>query len=481
VDPVTYGADESHARLIVDAALDAIIVSDPSGRILDWNQGATELCGWTAAEVVGRTMAETVLPPDRVGPYSETVAELCAPGAREQRVRREGKCRDREGRVFPVEVAIACCRVDGETTIVNFVRDLSREQAAADELRETNQLLRALLDASPLAINAIDLDGRTTVWNPAAERAFGWTAREALGEQLPVIPPEDVDVYEERRARVYGGEVITDEQARMLCRDGSRIDVSLSVAPIYGPDGRVSGSIAITIDITERLRAFDLLRKGDDERRRLLSRLVHAQEEERQRIAADIHDDSVQVLTALALRLGMLGRKTDDPATLESLAEAERTARLAITRLRHLMFELRPPVLDRDGLATALRMQMEQAKQSHGLDFVLDDELETEPDGDGRALVYRIAQEALVNVVKHAEASTVRVRLRSQGGSVLVTIADDGRGFDLTADPTRHFGLASMRERAEMTGGWCRVESAPGRGTVVEFLVPWDTSRSEAA
>jgi PAS domain S-box-containing protein len=592
-------ASEQWAQLIVDSALDAIVTADREGRILAWNRRAEEMFGWSAEEAIGRTMTETILPPDRVEVYRSGVEELLSGNRGYGYVRSEGSSRDRCGRVFPVEVATAAIPAGDETVIVNFVRDLTREHASLEELREknellkalvdglplavtvtdaegrvalwntsaetmfgwssaevlgkplptvpsdgldgflanrrrvfagetlrdfrvaalrrdgtefevnvtaapiydgdgtvcasmgiitdltdqnrvaaqlreTNQLLQALLEATPLPITVIDTDGNTTLWNPAAERLFGWTAEEVLGGALPIVPPEEVEDFAIRRARVAAGETLTDVPLRRRRRDGTPLDISLSAAPIRDSEGNVSATVGIYLDVTERLRAFELLRNGDAERRSLLSKLVRAQEDERQRIAADIHDDSVQVLTALALRLEMLRRKTDDPAALESLAEALRTARLAVTRLRHLMFELRPPVLDRDGLAAALLMHIEQAKQDYGVEFVFEDRLEDEPEGDTRALVYRIAQEALVNAVKHAQASTVKLLLQSRGG-VLVRISDDGRGFDPAVGTGTHVGLVAMRERAEMTGGWCRVESAPGQGTVVEFFVPSST------
>ena len=234
------------------------------------------------------------------------------------------------------------------------------------------------------------------------------------------------------------------------------------------------------MDVTDRLRAYELLRAGDEERRRLLAKLVRAQEEERQRISGDIHDDSVQVLTALALRLEMLRRRLDDPIALAELAEAEQTARLAITRLRHLMFELRPPALDRDGLVAALRMHLEQVRQDFGINFSIENALATELHEETRALVYRIAQEALVNAAKHARASHLGVRIEAQNGSVVVRVADDGRGFDPEDEHRGHLGLVFMRERAEMAGGWCRIRSAPGEGTVVEFAVPVNGSNGTA-
>lgn len=221
--------------------------------------------------------------------------------------------------------------------------------------------------------------------------------------------------------------------------------------------------------------SFELFRETDEERRALLARLVRAQEEERQRIASDIHDDSIQVLTALTLRLDLLRRRLDDPDLLEMLREIEQTARLSIGRLRLLLFELRPPALDREGLAAALRLYLEQTRIDSGLEYSLESQLTAEPDVETRTILYRISQEAVGNVRRHARAKRIGILLKETEEGILVRIADNGTGFSAVEtgrEQPGHLGLASMRERAEIAGGWWRLDSTPGRGTTVEFLVP---------
>jgi signal transduction histidine kinase len=139
--------------------------------------------------------------------------------------------------------------------------------------------------------------------------------------------------------------------------------------------------------------------------------------------------------------------------------------------MRGLVFALRPPALDWAGVASALRLYLEETRERFGLAYELDNRMAAEPSGEVRLNVYRIAQEAITNVRKHAGADWVHVSLASRGGGVLVTIRDDGRGADAAPD-ARSFGLASMRERAESAGGWWRMESGRTGGTTVEFWVP---------
>jgi signal transduction histidine kinase len=208
-----------------------------------------------------------------------------------------------------------------------------------------------------------------------------------------------------------------------------------------------------------------------NERGRLLEHIVGAQEEERRRIALDVHDDYLQSLTAVRMQLERLVDGLGEPVQREIAEQLVRDVLATTERMRSLVFDLRPPALDWAGVASALRLYLEETRDRFGLAYELDNRLDDEPPGEVRLKVYRIAQEAITNVRKHAGAGRVRVSLASRDGGVLVTIADDGTGIDAPPD-ARSFGLASMRERAESAGGWWRIESGRTGGTRVEFWVP---------
>ncbi|MHB8571896.1 MAG: sensor histidine kinase [Candidatus Dormibacteria bacterium] len=221
----------------------------------------------------------------------------------------------------------------------------------------------------------------------------------------------------------------------------------------------------------------DELARVDAERRALLQRVVEAQEDERERIARDLHDDAVQVMTAVNMRLSTLRSRLADDSERAAAEQLESTVSLSIERLRHLVFELSPPELERSGLAAALRRRLEDSAGVAGFRFEIRNGLHHEPDSDTRTILYRIAQEALVNAEKHSNARQVVIELLESLNGLTVRVIDDGSGFDTgdgagRGDRPGHLGLVSMRERAEMAGGWCRIQSAPGRGTTVEFWVP---------
>jgi signal transduction histidine kinase len=225
-------------------------------------------------------------------------------------------------------------------------------------------------------------------------------------------------------------------------------------------------------------RTMQAVERLEEERRKLAADLVDAEEKERNRIAAEVHDDSLQVLSALDMRLHSMARGEDDEERSRSLESVREIVRLAGERLRNLVFDLRPPELERVGLSAVLRASLERLSAESGIEVELHDELEAPPPADGGIVIYRITQEALANVRKHARATGVVVTLRQEDGGCLVQIRDDGQGFDPTENgghASKHFGLTVMRERAETVGGWIRVESLPGEGTVVEAWVPGPT------
>ncbi len=231
----------------------------------------------------------------------------------------------------------------------------------------------------------------------------------------------------------------------------------------------------------EELRhVVEALRMTEHERARLFDEVVKAAEDERVRVAGELHDGPIQQLTALALTLDLTNihlNRGDVPALKNALVAARRNAGDQMEALRRLMVELRPPALDEIGLEAALRDYAAEFDRrcNARCDFV--GEIgERRLGASVETTLYRVAQEALTNVDRHAKASTVRVLLTCDSRSVRLRIEDDGAGFDEKASSelirTGHFGLVGMRERVERAGGDCRSSSRLGRGTVVEATLP---------
>jgi signal transduction histidine kinase len=224
---------------------------------------------------------------------------------------------------------------------------------------------------------------------------------------------------------------------------------------------------------TELTESLGELRRVDAQRRQLLGRLVDAQEHERQRIAADIHDDPIQQMTALGIRLETLQRRIEDPSVREAIATSIETVNAIIGRLRSLLFLLRPPAIDENLLVRAISELLERVADETGVRHRVRDELTAEPPVPLRAAAYRIAQEAITNIGKHAKATIVTVTLQSRAGGIYIRVEDDGVGPPSELGPEHgHFGLQSMQERAQMLGGWWRFGPGDPGGAAVEYWLP---------
>jgi PAS domain S-box-containing protein len=269
---------------------------------------------------------------------------------------------------------------------------------------------------------------------------------------------------------------------RWIRKDSTIVWTEHRTVPVHDRDGTLVAIEGIIRDVTEAKRAEQqtahlvrTLRDVDAERRHLLARCVNAQEEESSRIAADIHDDSIQVMAVVSIRLGMLAMQLSDPVQLRTLGKLQEAVELSVNKLRRLMFDLRPLALDRGGLAVALREHLEPADGETGLAFEIQDHFVAEPPPQTRVILYRVAQEALANVRKHSAADHVTIALETLDRGCLVRIKDNGVGFSAgehAESPLGHMGLTAMRERAEMAGGWARIFSEPGQGTTIECWVP---------
>jgi PAS domain S-box-containing protein len=392
------------------------------------------------------------------------------------------------GRAFEgcVQPLLDAGRVIG---VVGAAFDITDRKRAEESLSRLERQHALILDSAGEGIVGVGIRGNATFVNRAAAQMLGWELGELLGRNVHAVfhhSHEDGSPYpaDDCPTSAVLRDGVTRETADDVFwrRDGSSFFVEYVAAPLR-LDGRAIGAVLVFRDVTERRRAedelrtnFRLLRKSHEDRRRLVAQLVHAEEEERRRIAGDIHDDSLQLMAAVAMHLYNVRRIAQDEEERVALEALEESVREAIGRLRHLLFELRPPTLDRGGLSAALRLLMEQIIEPLGTTWSVEDRLSTEPPLEARTILYRIAQEALANVRKHAGAARVDVTIDEQGGGFLVSVSDDGRGFepDVLRPRPGHLGVSAMRERAEVVGGWFRLESAPGQGARVEFWVPLD-------
>ena len=348
---------------------------------------------------------------------------------------------------------------------------------------------RSLVEGVPAILYIDEADDTSTnrYTSPQVSELLGFTPEEWSGEPdlwFRQLHPDDRSEAIAAHHRSNETGELYQAEYRLLARDGRVVWIRDEAVLVRDDAGTPLFWRGVMQDITEekqieeQLRwSLEVLRRTVQQRRELSRRLEGAQEEERRRIASDIHDDSIQVMSAVDMRLQILAQLGPSAVTSDEVIEIQGTVKQAIERLRHLLFELRPAALDRDGLIAALEQYVEHTGRPAGWTWDVADRLDREPPPDLRAILYRIAQEAIGNAGKHAAASRVEVLAESDDTGVSVTVRDDGGGFATSsANEQRpgHLGLTTMVERAELTGGHCRITSAPGAGTTVEVWLPLD-------
>ncbi len=254
---------------IVESSQDAIIGEDLDGRITSWNKGAERMYGYTADEIIGKNISSLV-PPGRFNEIPRTM-EALRTGRRIMnfetlRAAKDGKLLDVSLTVSPV--------LDSDQTVVGasvIARDITERKIAEEALRKANE---TSVYASPVPIGAIDATGHVTMWNPAAERVFGWNEKDVIGKPNPILPEEEAEAAALLHKRLLSGETLTGVEVRRRKRDGSLVDISLSASPLWDANHRVKGIIGFLTDITERKRAEEALRKTEEKYRGIFENAV---------------------------------------------------------------------------------------------------------------------------------------------------------------------------------------------------------------
>lgn len=339
--------------------------------------------------------------------------------------------------------------------------------------------LRWLIGGIPAATYVDDPDGRPLYVSPQIQLVFGCTREEWMASSdfwlTRVHPDERAQTARWYAAHVDSGVPLAHEY-RIVCPDGSIRWIHDRVAVMRGRDGAVIATHGVLLDITDTRVAEQRLRERDAQVQRLLSKLMRAEEDERQRIAGELHDDTIQAMTAALIALECCLR--DEPAgrPQQRLEKARDTLRTAIDRTRRLTFDLRPPVLEHDGLEGAIQSLVHEATRAGGLQ-VSCSIVSSRYDHEVEEQVYRVVRQSLTNVVNHARATRVAIAIAEREGALDVTLTDDGIGFDVSAAlsdhrPEPHFGIAMMAERVQLGGGSLELRSQPGKGTTVSFTLP---------
>jgi PAS domain S-box-containing protein len=455
-------ANERSLRLALKSVDMAVFHQD---RDLRYTWMYSPQLGYMPDNVLGRTDPE-LLSPDDLPPIVDLkrgVLENGVGARAEVSVTRLNKKHYFDLVVEPlVDAAGNIVGVTGASTDITERKRAERERAQ----------LAAIVESSNDAVLLRGLDGTILSWNAAAERLFGWSEQEALGQPIDlIVPPERTGTLRRFVEGAARGETFSPVESIHLRKDGARIPTQVTFSPIADPRGTVIGHSYTVRDMTELKRKEEVLRGYASRLRKLSYRLRTVEEKERHAISRELHDRIGQELSTFGLILGSLGAKLprESLRTVEKqLHDMQGLLKSMVANVRDVMAELRPPVLDDYGLLAALRQLASEFAQRSGIAAELSGvDLQSRLPPIVETAMFRISQEALNNIAKHAQAKHVEIGLYEVSGRVTLDIADDGVGFDSNETPPdkQHWGLITMRERAEAVGIDFRLESAPGAGT----------------
>jgi PAS domain S-box-containing protein len=496
-------------EILINSSVDGILAFDRECRYILWNSAMEQISGMKSEEVLGQKAFE-------IFPFlTETGEDRFFLEALEGRsnvthnrrysVGRTGREGFYEGHYSPL------CDSAGEI-IGGFaiVREVTEQLSTEEQLRMGEKRYRDLVEKSLGLMSTHDMQGVLLSVNPAAAKLLGYRPEEMVGRNFA----EFIALSMRERVPLYLAQLKHERSGyglmRVVTRSGEeRIWIYRNTR--YDEEGRDSYVIGHAQDITERVRAEEALRRARDELeqrvaertaelreanrilkeqigerqrieealRRLADRLTTAQEDEHRRISRSLHDEAGQSLTALSVRLHRLEKRFaehngDDRQVRAELAELRQIAESTQEGLRNMARTLHPSVLEHFGLTEAVRSFLQDA----GMDS--DVELRADVSKDfprfsptAETMVYRIIQEAVTNALRHARAKRIRVAFGGNNGTAIISIEDDGRGFDTRgAEALSSIGLVSMGERAEIIGGRLLISSNAGRGTSVTLSIP---------
>jgi PAS domain S-box-containing protein len=484
-------------------------------RIFDLNPAAADITGLSAEILRGKSLAEFrgLL---KTSFFERCLEALLAMKPRELGEVSYGDEQIREG-VYSVQLLPLT-----QDFLAVAIENVTERRLAEQRVRESEDSFRHLVEGvREYALFQLDSEGRVVTWNPGAERLKGYAAEEIIGKHFSVFyPPKDVQSGKPSRnlAEALQKGQIEDEGWRVR-KDGSRFWANVVITALLNERGNLQGFAKLTRDMSKQRERMESLRKAKEELqlrvdqraedllqvnrelraevaererveeklrmsleqlRALAARLQEVREEERAGVAREIHDELGQACTAIKMDLALIGRKATKRQT-QLQAKVKGAMELVdnmIQTLRRIASDLRPRTLDDLGLTAALEWQAQEFENRTGIrcSLTLPDEV-LALDREMSTAIFRIFQESLTNVVRHAQATQVAARLAKEGNALILEVRDNGKGFDAEEVRQRKsLGLVGMQERALLLNGEIKIEGEPGAGTNMKLRIPFTSS-----
>ncbi|HET7731029.1 MAG TPA: PAS domain S-box protein [Usitatibacter sp.] len=472
---------EARVGGIVESAMDAIITIDGDQRIVQFNAAAERVFRWPRAAVLGQHI--DLLIPQRFRASHHSHVERFAQTATTSRGMGNQTILyglRANGEEFPIEASISLHEEDGRKLFTVILRDIERRVRNEEMLARSEARLRGVLDSAMDAIITVDERQHIVLFNKAAEEVFRCSRDEAVGAPLDWFIPERYRGGHRELVRRFGEGSATSRRmghARVvmgLRRNGEEFPIEASISQVQEGGQRLY--TVILRDVTERSKADEALRRSKQEIQDLALTASSAREQEKSRIARELHDELGQALTALKIDVTWLREHLPGAADEvgRKLGSMQVLLDGTVAAARRISSDLRPLMLDDLGLTAAAEWLAHNFSSRTGIpcELVIGEGDLDLPDPHATA-VFRVLQECLTNVAKHADATQVEATLERTPSEVILTVSDNGRGFSVE-DPRNpgSYGLVGLKERAYLLGGTVSIDSQPGRGTRVEMRIP---------
>lgn len=469
-------------RDLVDAAMDPIITVDEGQRIVVFNPAAEQAFGYAKADVIGRPL-EMLIPERFRTSHHDHVARFGTTGVTSRRMGEQAVlvALRNGGREFPIEASISQ-HIDAERKFYTVIlRDVGERIRSAALLQRSEARLRGILDSAMDAIISVDENQCVIFYNDSAEAMFGWSREETLGAPLSMFIPERFRGAHTSHVELFGATGTTSRRmggslrvVMGLRRNREEFPIDASISQIETADARFY--TVILRDVTARFQSVEALRRSKQELQELGAAAHMTREQEKTRIARELHDELGQMLTMLQMDVAWCRERSPawDPAFTAKLDRMATLLKSTIAATRRIASDLRPLMLDDLGLVPSIEWLVENFGQRTGIvcDLTVGD-VSVELSHAQATAVFRIVQESLTNIAKHAKASHADIAIEMDDGRLVVRVEDDGVGFVPTGPrKPNSFGLFGLRERAQLLGGETTIVSTPGQGTMVEARLP---------
>jgi PAS domain S-box-containing protein len=469
---------EATFRALSQNAPAAIFVCH-EGKITYANPAASAITGYSNEELCGSNFSAMTHPD-----FRDLVCEgdPAQPRGEPAPLRHELKVMTKAGEERWFDFTRAPYEFEGQPATVAIALDTTERKRAEEALGESQQLLQLVLATLPVGVLVTNRAGDVILANAAANRIWGgppiapgperWAQSKAWwhdsGKSL--APSEWASVRS-----LSAGQTSLNELIDIETYDGQRKTIQNSSAPIRNTDGLIVGAVIVNEDVTERVRGEKALRESAKRLQYLSRRLLTVQEQERRHLSRELHDEFGQLLATITLHLHA-AKAVAGEAAQSSLEESMALLQRAGAQVRSLALELRPTMLESGGVETTLRWLAEQHQQRTGVPTQVVGHV-SDVSGDPAIAAFRVAQEALTNVVRHAQAQRVWIELSQRDGLLELVVRDDGVGFDVTQTLERaagagNLGLLGMKERVEILGGTLQIDSQPRQGTRIRVSIP---------